>query len=93
MTLNPKDMNATIKLVDMPKDMESFSVTVAQEAMEKYNTEQEFASHVKKEFDRKYSGTWHCFSGRNFSSYVTHETNHYIYFYLGQTAFMIFKSG
>lgn len=86
-------MAATIKLVDMGKDMEAFAVSVGQEAMEKYNNEQEFASHVKKEFDRKYGGTWHCFVGRNFSSFVTHETHHYIYFYLGQMAFMIFKSG
>ena len=28
--------------------------------------------------------TWHCVCGRNFGSYVTHETKHFIYFYLGQ---------
>ena len=26
----------------------------------------------------------HCIVGRNFGSYVTHETKHFIYFYLGQ---------
>jgi uncharacterized membrane protein len=25
----------------------------------------------------------HCIVGRNFGSYVTHETKHFIYFYLG----------
>merc|ERR1712093_882301 len=30
--------------------------------------------------------TWHCIVGRNFGSYVTHETKHFIYFYLGQVA-------
>lgn len=33
---------------------------------------------------RKYNPTWHCVVGRNFGSYVTHETKHFIYFYLGQ---------
>ena len=30
---------------------------------------------------------------RNFGSYVTHETKHFIYFYLGQIAILLFKSG
>ena len=35
----------------------------------------------------------HCVVGRNFGSYVTHETKHFIYFYLGQVAILCFKSG
>ncbi len=31
--------------------------------------------------------------GRNFGSYITHETKHFIYFYLGQVAVLLFKSG
>ena len=44
-------------------------------------------------FDKAYGGTWHCIVGRNFGSYVTHETKHFIYFYLGQVAVLLFKSG
>lgn len=84
---------ATVKIVDMSKDMENFAILCAQEGAEKYNTEKDIASHIKKEFDRKYTPTWHCFVGRNFGSFVTHETHHYIYFYLGQIGVMIFKSG
>lgn len=85
---------ATIKIEEMPEDMKAFAISTAQDALEKLNSEKDVASHIKKEFDRKYhSGTWHCFVGRNFGSFVTHETNHYIYFYLGQIAFLIFKSG
>jgi hypothetical protein len=29
-----------------------------------------------QEFDKKYTPTWHCIVGRNFGSYVTHETKH-----------------
>ena len=35
----------------------------------------------------------HVIVGRNFGSYVTHESNFFIYFYLGQVAILIFKSG
>ena len=41
----------------------------------------------------KYNPTFHCIVGRNFGSYVTHETKHFIYFYLGQVAILLFKSG
>ena len=61
--------------------------------MEKYNIEKDIAAYIKKEFDKKYYPTWHCIVGRNFGSYVTHETKHFIYFYLGQVAVLLFKSG
>lgn len=46
---------------------------------------------MKQEFDKRFGTTWHVIVGRNFGSYVTHETRHFIYFYLGQIAFLIFK--
>ena len=57
------------------------------------NIEKDIAAFIKKEFDKKYNPTWHCIVGRNFGSYVTHETKHFIYFYLGQVAILLFKSG
>jgi dynein light chain LC8-type len=54
---------------------------------------QDVAAYIKKEFDRKHGPTWHVIVGRNFGSYVTHETKHFIYFYLGQVAILLFKSG
>ncbi|EGW10588.1 Dynein light chain 1, cytoplasmic [Cricetulus griseus] len=52
-----------------------------------------FCCVLSQEFDKKYNPTWHCIVGRNFGSYVTHETKHFIYFYLGQVAILLFKSG
>ena len=63
------------------------------QALEKYNIEKDIAAFIKKEFDKKYNPTWHCIVGRNFGSYVTHETKHFIYFYLGQVAVLLFKPG
>lgn len=82
---------ATIKLSEMPKDMENYAVLCAQEGLVKVNNEQEVAALLKKEFDTKFGPTWNCFVGRNFGSFVTHEQNNYIYFYIGQMGVLLFK--
>ena len=44
------------------------------------------------QFDSRKGATWHCIVGRNFGSFVTHETRHFIYFYLGHCAILLFKT-
>jgi len=96
-TLNTSKMSqmqrAVIKNADMSDAMQQEAVDVANQALNKHNIEKDVAAHIKKEFDKKYGPTWHVIVGRNFGSYVTHETKHFIYFYLGQVAILIFKSG
>ena len=87
------DSKAVIKSVDMSEDMQQDAVECAAQAMAKYDLERKIASFIKKEFDRKYKPTWHCIVGGSFGSYVTHETKHFIYFYAGQVAILLFKSG
>merc|ERR1712033_27174 len=87
------ERKAVIKNADMAEDMQQDAVDCATQALEKYNIEKDIAGYIKKEFDKKYNPTWHCIVGRNFGSYVTHETKHFIYFYLGQVAILLFKSG
>jgi len=60
--------------------------------MGKYHIEKEIAMSIKKEFDSRKGATWHCIVGRNFGSFVTHETKHFIYFYLGHYAILLFKT-
>ncbi|VDL49917.1 unnamed protein product [Hymenolepis diminuta] len=84
---------AVVKNADMTEEMQQRAVDCAREAMDKFNIEKDIAAHIKKEFDRHYNPTWHCIVGRNFGSYVTHETKHFIYFYMGQVAVLLFKSG
>ena len=74
-------------------DMQQDAIDIATQALEKFNIEKDIAAFIKKEFDKKYNPTWHCIVGRNFGSYITHETKHFIYFYLGQVAVLLFKSG
>jgi dynein light chain LC8-type len=83
----------TPPLLNDQQDLQQDAVDCATQALEKYNIEKDIAAYIKKEFDKKYNPTWHCIVGRNFGSYVTHETKHFIYFYLGQVAVLLFKSG
>ena len=88
-----KERKAIIKNSDMTEDMQQDAINVATKAIDSYNIEKDIACYIKKEFDRKHNPTQHCVVGRNFGSYVTHETKHFIYFYLGQIAVLLFKSG
>ena len=87
------ERKAVVKNADMVEDMQQDAIDVTTQALEKFNIEKDIAAYVKKEFDKKYNPTWHCIVGRNFGSYVTHETKHFIYFYIGQVAILLFKSG
>jgi dynein light chain LC8-type len=93
LTAKMTERKAVIKNADMSEDMQQDAVECATQAIEKHNIEKDIAAAIKKEFDKKYNPTWHCVVGRNFGSYVTHETKHFIYFYLGQVAILLFKSG
>mmetsp|Transcript_105780 Transcript_105780/g.287097 ORF Transcript_105780/g.287097 Transcript_105780/m.287097 type:complete len:92 (+) Transcript_105780:76-351(+) len=82
-----------IKNHDMTEEMQVEIVDCAQQAMDRYNTEREIANFIKKEFDKRHSPFWHVVVGKNFGSYVTHETKHFIYFCLGQHSILVFKAG
>ncbi|KAM5305122.1 dynein light chain 1, cytoplasmic-like [Glossophaga mutica] len=64
--------------------MQQDSVECATQVLEIYNMEKDIMAHTKKKFDKKYNPTRHCIFGKNFSSYVTHETKLLICLYLGQ---------
>ena len=87
------EKKVTIKNADMSDEMQQIAIQLAQDALDKLTVEKDVAGFIKKEFDKRYNPTWHCVVGRNFGSYVTHETKHFLYFYVGQVAVLLFKSG
>ncbi|VDD78436.1 unnamed protein product [Mesocestoides corti] len=87
------DYKAIVKNADMSEEMQQAAADRAKEAMEQFSIEKDIAAYIKKAFDKDYSPTWHCIVGRNFGSYVTHESKNFIYFYMGQVAILLFKSG
>ncbi|PWA67587.1 Dynein light chain, type 1/2 [Artemisia annua] len=81
------------KAADMKEDMQTEAVNIAIAAFENSSVEKDVAEEIKKAFDKNHGPTWHCIVGKNFGSYVTHETNHFVYFYLDSRAVLLFKSG
>ncbi|VDK87582.1 unnamed protein product [Dibothriocephalus latus] len=91
--MNPSSDQAIVKNADMSEDMQQDAIQAGKEALKQYNIEKDIAAYIKKKFDKDHGPTWHCIVGRNFGSYVTHETKQFIYFYMGQVAILLFKSG
>ncbi|CAG8982202.1 hypothetical protein HYALB_00003638 [Hymenoscyphus albidus] len=91
-TTMKEKLEAQIKSADMTEDMQQEAIDVAQAGMTKYTIEKDIAQYIKKQFDERKGPTWHCIVGRNFGSFVTHETKHFIYFYLGHCAILLFKT-
>ncbi|PAN31564.1 hypothetical protein PAHAL_5G427900 [Panicum hallii] len=82
-----------LKSADMKEEMRQEAFEIARIAFEKHTMEKDIAEYIKKEFDKNHGPTWHCIVGRNFGSYVTHETNYFVYFYIDSKAVLLFKSG
>lgn len=82
---------------DMPDDMLKDAIETSRRVIEECTDFEanglECAETIKVEFDQRWSPHWHCVIGRNFGSFVTHETKSFIFFYLGDKAIMLFKAG
>ena len=87
------EKKVVIRNADMSEDMRQEAVDCARQALEKHSIEKDAATYIKKEFDRKYNPTWHAIVGSNFGSFVTHDTRHFIYFYLGEVGILLFRTG
>jgi len=64
----------------------------SQDAISNFSTEQEIATAIKAKIESQFPSTWHCFVGRNFGSFVTHESSRFIYFYIGQMGICLFAT-
>jgi len=92
LSLQPKFFGAE----DMPEDMKKVAVDVARNALKK-KTNKERAEMIKKHFDKTFvpasaAGKWHCIVGTDFGSYVTHESQTFLFFQLGAYFVLIFKA-
>jgi len=81
-----------VKTTMMIPSMQEYAIASAQEAITNYTTENEIATAIKIKFENQYPATWHCFVGRNFGCFVTHEHSKFIYFYIGQTGVCLFST-
>ncbi|BET01923.1 Hypothetical protein NTJ_14741 [Nesidiocoris tenuis] len=83
-----------IKYNDMPDRLKKDVITITHKGMAKYHEESEMAAYIKATLDRKYpAGSWQVFIGRNFGVSCCYEIGKYIYFYIGQHGFVIYRTG
>ena len=66
---------------------------MAMEALEQHTEEKNISAHIKAFFDKKYGPTWHCVVGTDFRAWVTHESKHFIFFYVGKHAICLYRAG
>lgn len=83
---------ALLRASDLPEEIQTKVFDLAQQSLT-YKVEKDIATFLKKELDQLYGPTWHVIVGKSFGSYVTHEQGFFSYFYIGELAFLIFKSG
>lgn len=85
--------------LDMPDDILRSAVESAQKHVgpidptEWQEKGDEAVTAMKKEMDQKWGEFWHVFAGRSFGSYVTHESKRFVFFYIGDYAILMYKSG
>lgn len=64
----------------------------AHEALAASKKAVDIAASLKKAMDKAYGPTWHAIVGKNFGSFVSHESGNFIYFYVDNLAFLLFKT-
>eukprot|EP00634_Sargassococcus_sp_CCMP2135_P005023 CAMPEP_0198647454 /NCGR_PEP_ID=MMETSP1467-20131203/2730_1 /TAXON_ID=1462469 /ORGANISM="unid. sp., Strain CCMP2135" /LENGTH=113 /DNA_ID=CAMNT_0044383081 /DNA_START=57 /DNA_END=398 /DNA_ORIENTATION=+ len=78
--------------VEIPEEMKADAITCADSAMDKHAIEKDVATDLKKFFDQKYGGTWHCVVGANYGTSITHQTKYLMFFQLDQAHILLFCS-
>ena len=79
--------------MDMDEEKQLLAFEMASKAVDRKCSEKVIASLIKQEFDKRYNPYWHCVVGEKFGSSVRFEEGHFIYFYAGATAILLFKCG
>ncbi|CAH6719612.1 dynein light chain 1, cytoplasmic [[Candida] jaroonii] len=82
-----------LRASDISDDLQTKIYELSQDAIANYKIEKDIATYLKKELDQLFGPTWHVIVGESFGSYVTHDQGFFTYFYIGELAFLIFKSG
>ncbi|CAF1517503.1 unnamed protein product [Adineta steineri] len=90
-----QDDDLIVKSTDLSATNEQEMLELVRSSFRKYdlNNQRELAGFLKRSADKTFSSCWHCIVRRQFSSYVTHEMNGFIYLTKGTLSILLFKSG
>ena len=81
---------------ECPEDMLDFAIFESKVAKSSHDIDTnglEISKYIKQRMDEKYEPYWHVVCGRNFGCYAVYNTKNFIYFYLDNIAFLIYKMG
>ena len=77
------ERNVTWVVCEMHEEMKQEVDGQINKALDKFSLERDISEFIKKFFDTKYGPNWHCCVGKHFSSFVSYQAKHYIFFYIG----------
>eukprot|EP01138_Halocafeteria_seosinensis_P016071 gb/GECG01016400.1/.p1 GENE.gb/GECG01016400.1/~~gb/GECG01016400.1/.p1 ORF type:complete len:116 (+),score=25.53 gb/GECG01016400.1/:1-348(+) len=82
---------------DMPDDILESAIEISKKHVNPVEDWQqqgdEAVTAIKKEMDENWEAYWHVIAGHGFGSEVTHQSRRFVFFYLGDLALLIYKSG
>lgn len=64
--LSPRQ--AIIKNVDLSEDGQADALLLTAEALTNFHENKDIAHFIKRGFEQKYGGVWHCIAGRDFGT-------------------------
>jgi len=82
-----------VKNQEMPEAMVKDILDVSVKAFQEFRTEREISNTIKKFLDTNHTPTWNCIVGKDFGSYITHETKRYLNFTIGHQNILVWKCG
>ncbi len=104
--LNAKEINTTDALKkyknarvlwppDCPDDILDIIIAKAGRLLSEFDIDVKgvvIAEKLKKYMDDHYGSSWHVICGRHFGCYSIYESGRFVFFYLDNVAFLLYKS-
>ena len=91
-TIKCSDMPEKIQLEAISQGIQAYFRNPPNDPENPSDSYMKIAEEIKREFDHKYKKTWHCIVGKNFGSFVTHESKTFIFFEIAGVSILLFKS-
>ena len=81
-----------VGVVDMTEERKEKAMEAILTALEQFNTEEQMANFIKKEFDKK-EPSWSVIVGKNFGSHIINQTKCYMFAtWNNELSFLLWKS-
>lgn len=81
-----------IKGRDMSDAMVEDVISLTKEAFKNFEVFKDKAEYIKTECDNKFGSTWHCIIGKDFGSFVTYQSQHFVHFTMDGLSVLLYKT-